>query len=55
MSRKVKDADTRALERRLTDRVGLAVDINHRGEGGEVRLKYASLEQLDRIVALLDA
>ncbi len=55
VSRKVKDADTRALERRLTDRVGLAVDINHKGEGGEVRLKYASLEQLDKIVALLGA
>ena len=55
ISRKPKDADTRALERRLTDRIGLAVDINHKGDGGEVKLKYASLEQLDKIVALLGA
>ena len=55
ISRKVKDADTRALERRLADRIGLTVDINHKGEGGEVRLKYSSLDQLDRIVALLGA
>ncbi len=54
-SRKVKDADTRALERRLSDRIGLVVDITHKGESGEVRLKYASLEQLDRIVGLLGA
>ena len=52
-AKREKDADTKALERRLTDKVGLAVDIRHRGEGGEVRLKYASLEQLDRVVALL--
>ena len=52
---KGKDADTRALERRLTDRIGLVVDINHKGEGGEVKLKYVSLEQLDKIVALLGA
>ena len=54
-SRKAKDADTRALERRLSDRIGLAVDINHKGDGGEVRLKYATLEQLDKVVALLGA
>ena len=53
--RKEKDSDTRALERRLSDRLGLAIDIQHKGEGGEVRLKYASLEQLDRVVALLEA
>ena len=50
-----KDADTRALEKRITDRVGLAVDINHKGDGGEMRLRYGSLEQLDRLVALLSA
>ena len=49
-----KDADTRALEKRIADRLGLSVDIKHLGEKGEVRLKYASLEQLDRLVALLD-
>ena len=53
--RRAKHADTVALERRLAARVGLAVDIAHKGEGGEVRLKYASLGELDKIVALLGA
>ena len=48
-----KDADTRALEKRLSDRLGFAVEILHKGEGGEVRIRYASLEQLDRVAALL--
>ena len=52
-ARRDKDADTKALERRLTDKVGIAIDIRHKGEAGELRLKYTSLEQLDRVVALL--
>jgi ParB family chromosome partitioning protein len=50
-----KDADTRALEKRLSDRLGLAVEIAHKGEQGEVRIRYTTLEQLDRLVALLGA
>ena len=42
-----KDADTRALEKLLTDLLGLTVTINHRGEAGDVRIQYKSLEQLD--------
>lgn len=42
-----KDADTRALEKLLTDLLGLTVSINHRGEAGDVRIQYKSLEQLD--------
>ncbi len=48
-----KDADTRALEKRLSDSLGFGVEILHRGEGGEVRIRYTTLEQIDRIVALL--
>jgi len=48
-----KDADTRALEKRLADRLGLVVEISHKGEHGDVRIRYASLDQLDRLVALL--
>lgn len=50
---RVKDADTRALERRISDTLGLPVDLRHAGESGEMRLRYTSLEQLDRLVALL--
>jgi len=44
-----KDADTRALEADLAGRLGLDVEIAHQGERGEVRVRYASLEQLDEI------
>ena len=44
-----KDADTRALEADLAARLGLDVEISHSGERGEVRVRYASLEQLDEI------
>lgn len=43
-----KDADTRALEHRLSEALGLSVVIAHRGEqGGELKLSYRTLEQLD--------
>lgn len=50
-----KDADTRALEKTVTDALGLSVTIDDRGEekGGAVRIDYKSLEQLDDLVARL--
>ena len=42
-----KDADTRALEKTLTDALGLVVEIDHHGESGELRIRYSTLEQLD--------
>ncbi|HVL72656.1 MAG TPA: ParB/RepB/Spo0J family partition protein [Beijerinckiaceae bacterium] len=45
--RREKDPDTRALERALEDVLGLAVSIEHREKGGEIRFKYKTLEQLD--------
>jgi ParB family chromosome partitioning protein len=42
-----KDADTRALEADLEEALGLKVEIRHRGEAGELRIAYGSLEQLD--------
>ncbi|MEI8144638.1 MAG: ParB/RepB/Spo0J family partition protein [Alphaproteobacteria bacterium] len=44
-----KDADTRALEKAVSDALGMAVTIDHRGHGGELRIKYTSLEQLDDV------
>lgn len=41
------DTDTRALEKELQDALGLVVEIDHRDPGGEVRIRYASLEQLE--------
>ena len=54
-AKREKDPDTRALEKRLADRIGLTIDIKPKGDGGEVKLRYESLEQLDRLVALLGA
>ena len=44
-----KDADTRALEKALTDVLGMAVSIDHRGAGGAMVIRYRSLEQLDLV------
>ncbi len=48
-----KDADTRALEKRLMDALGLKVEISHKGEAGKVTLSYSTLEQLDDIAKRL--
>lgn len=48
-----KDADTRALERRLSDALGLDVSVDHRGESGTLRIKYRNLEQLDAVLRKL--
>ncbi|MGI8840689.1 MAG: ParB/RepB/Spo0J family partition protein [Caulobacteraceae bacterium] len=42
-----KDADTRALENDLAEALGLAVEIRDKGGAGEIRIRYAALEQLD--------
>jgi ParB family transcriptional regulator, chromosome partitioning protein len=48
-----KDADTRALERRTSDALGLEVTIDHRGDGGTLQIKYKDLDQLDAVVRKL--
>ena len=49
-ARAKKDADTRALERDLSEMLGLRVEIVHRGRGGgKVSISYTTLEQLDEI------
>jgi ParB family chromosome partitioning protein len=48
-----KDPETEALERNLSERLGLRVDIAFDGRGGTLRIHYRSLDQLDGVVALL--
>ena len=50
---KTKDADTVALEKRVSDALGLAVSVNHRDPGGSVQITYKSLEQLDEVMRRL--
>jgi ParB family chromosome partitioning protein len=45
-----KDADTLALERQLSEVLGLKVEITSKGrEGGSVTVRYKTLEQLDDV------
>jgi len=44
-----KDADTRALEDRVSAALGLSVDIVHRKRGGIVKISYRDVEQLDEV------
>lgn len=44
-----KDPDTRALEKALEDVLGMSVEIRHGARGGEVRIRYKTLDQLDTI------
>jgi len=44
-----KDADTLALEKRLSDALGLAVSVDHQEQGGRLEIRYRTLEQLDNI------
>jgi len=48
-----KNADTRDLETRLEEVLGLKVDISFDGQGGVLSLSYSDLEQLDDVVSRL--
>lgn len=50
-----KDADTRSLEADISARLGLDVDIRHGAAGGEVRVRYTTLEQLDDVCRRLSS
>jgi ParB family chromosome partitioning protein len=52
-----KDADTRALESDLSAALSMTVRIDHKPgqEGGALSIHYASLDDLDRLMALLSA
>ncbi len=49
-----KDPDTIALEKRVSDALGLAVSVDHRNPGGTVLIRYRDLEQLDEIIRRLN-
>jgi ParB family chromosome partitioning protein len=50
-----RDANTAAVEKLLSDALGLSVDIDHQGGGGgTLRIRYRTLEQLDDIIRRLE-
>ena len=48
-----KDPETATLERELSERLGLKVEIAYDGKGGSVRIHYRDLDQLDSVLAYL--
>jgi ParB family transcriptional regulator, chromosome partitioning protein len=50
-----KDADTLALERRVSDALGLTISVDHAARGGVLRIHYRSLDQLDEVLRKLEA
>jgi ParB family transcriptional regulator, chromosome partitioning protein len=48
-----KNADIREVENDLSGLLGLGVQINQKGAGGELRIKYQNLEQLEGVLHLL--
>jgi ParB family transcriptional regulator, chromosome partitioning protein len=49
-----KSSDTLALEKRLSDALGLVVSIDDRGENGVVSIRYRNLDQLDDLAQRLE-
>ncbi|UTD27029.1 ParB/RepB/Spo0J family partition protein [Bradyrhizobium sp. WD16] len=49
-----KDADTIALEKRISDALGLKVSVEHRDPGGIVQIRYSDLDQLDEVLHRLE-
>jgi len=47
------DPETRALERDLSQHLGLHISIQHNGRAGQVTIKYRNLDQLDGVIRLL--
>ncbi len=53
-SKRIQDPDTAALERSLSEHLGLKVEIAFDGKGGTMRIRYRNLDQLDGLIALLN-
>jgi ParB family chromosome partitioning protein len=49
-----KHADTIAMEKHVSDALGLAVTVDHGSSGGAVHIKYRNLDQLRDIVRRLE-
>ena len=54
MENRSKDPNIADLEASISNQLGLKIQIIHKGDkGGEVRISYTSLEQLDEITRRL--
>ncbi len=53
-AKKEKDPDIAALEERLKRSMGTKVRIKHRGKAGKIEIEYYSLDELDRLLEILE-
>jgi len=49
-----KSADTRAIEKRLSDVLGLIVSLDHGPKGGTLHIKYRDVDQLTEVIRRLE-
>jgi ParB family transcriptional regulator, chromosome partitioning protein len=49
-----KNADTLAMEKRLSDELGLTVGLDQRRGGGVLTIRYRNLDQLDEVIRRLE-
>jgi len=54
LARAEKNANLVALEKRISDALGLVVRINDRGRGGVLSIRYRNLDQLDDVLRRLE-
>ncbi len=54
LARAEKNANLVALEKRISDALGLVVNIDDRGRGGVLSIRYRSLDQLDEVLRRLE-
>ncbi len=51
---KLKDPDTIDLENKISEKLGMTININHKGKkGGSIKIDYKTLDQLDMITQKL--
>ena len=51
---KLKDPDTIDLENKISEKIGLTININHKGKkGGSIKIDYKTLDQLEMITQKL--
>ena len=51
---KLKDPDTIDLENKISEKLGLTININHKGKkGGSIKIDYKTLDQLEMITQKL--
>ena len=51
---KLKDPDTIDLENKISEKLGLAININHKGKkGGSIKIDYKTLDQLEMVTQKL--